>query len=110
VNDAALLAGGGGLATVVFTRSLDSQVSRLGTGGDAQILYVDWSAYDPSISLFGTLTPALRLPADQREDEETGWVMPSGYMVVSTGDGHWKVVPVFRNRIAQADTQRSPLR
>ena len=70
VNDAALFAGGGGLGTTVFTRSLDSQVSRLGTGGDAQILYVDWSAYDPSISLFGTLTPAL--PAAGRSARRRG--------------------------------------
>lgn len=75
--------------------------------GDTQVLYVDWSAFDPSISLFGTLTPALKLPADQLDEEETSWIRPTGYTIVLTAQGGWKVVPVFRNRIAQIDTVRA---
>ena len=35
-------------------------------GGTAQLVYVDWASYNPDVTLFGTLNPAVCLPADQR--------------------------------------------
>jgi hypothetical protein len=35
-------------------------------GGNAQLVYVDWASYNPNVTLFGTLNPAVCLPADQR--------------------------------------------
>jgi filamentous hemagglutinin family protein len=36
--------------------------------GTQSVLYIDWSSYNPNVSLFGTLNPAVCLPADQREE------------------------------------------
>jgi hypothetical protein len=34
-----------------------------------QVLYIDWSSFDPNVSLFGTVNPAICLPSDQREED-----------------------------------------
>jgi hypothetical protein len=33
---------------------------------NSQLVYIDWGSYNPNVSLFGTLNPAVCLPADQR--------------------------------------------
>lgn len=33
---------------------------------------LDWASYDPNVSLFGTLDPAVCMPADQRDEEAGG--------------------------------------
>lgn len=36
------------------------------------VLGLDWASFDANVSLFGTLEPAVCLPADQRDEEEGG--------------------------------------
>ena len=47
-------------------RSLQSQ-----TGTVQSVLDIDWASFDPNVSLFGTLEPAVCLPSDQRDEEES---------------------------------------
>ncbi|MGH8217747.1 MAG: filamentous hemagglutinin N-terminal domain-containing protein [Steroidobacteraceae bacterium] len=45
--------------------------SALSVQNDAgrSVLFIDWASYNPNVSLFGTLNPAVCLPGDQREDD-----------------------------------------
>lgn len=57
---------------------------------------VDWAAFDPNVSLFGTLDPALRLPADQIDEAgPAANLIPQGTTLVVTRDG-WKLVPALQ--------------
>ena len=52
---------------------------------------VDWAAFDPNVSLFGTLDPSLRLPADQIDEEiPTASLIPEGTVLSMTRDG-WEL-------------------
>jgi hypothetical protein len=42
------------------------------SSGVINAVSVDWAAFDPDVSLFGTLDPPLRLPADQVDEAGTG--------------------------------------
>jgi filamentous hemagglutinin family protein len=74
-NSAAATAGFGqfaGLGETQFTspsetliRTLQSQTSTVQAGFE-----IDWVSFDPEVSLFGTLDPAVCLPSDQRDEEE----------------------------------------
>ena len=51
--------------------TLSTQLADASTGLGKSVLYIDWGSYNPNVSLFGTLNPAVCLPADQREDDTT---------------------------------------
>ncbi|MHB8815155.1 MAG: hypothetical protein ACYDAE_18035 [Steroidobacteraceae bacterium] len=55
-------------STYDASQSLNTLLSSASTGLDRSVLYIDWSSYNPNVSLFGTLNPAVCLPADQREE------------------------------------------
>ena len=57
-------------ATSAAASSAQAAVARQGVALEAETTYVDWGAFDPNISLFGTVSPAMRLPPDQAEEEE----------------------------------------
>jgi hypothetical protein len=52
----------------VNTDSLSAAKQALSSGVINRI-NIDWAAFDPNVSLFGTLDPALRLPSDQLDEE-----------------------------------------
>lgn len=52
----------------VNTDSLSAAKQALSSGVISRV-NIDWAAFDPNVSLFGTLDPALRLPADQVDEE-----------------------------------------
>ncbi len=49
-----------------LVRTLQNQTGTVQTGLD-----IDWVSFDADVSLFGTLEPAVCLPADQRDEEES---------------------------------------
>jgi filamentous hemagglutinin family protein len=55
-------------STYDASQSLNTLLSNASSGLDKSVLYIDWSSYNPNVSLFGTLNPAVCLPADQREE------------------------------------------
>jgi filamentous hemagglutinin family protein len=77
------------------------------TQGTGSVLYIDWASYNPNVSLFGTLNPAVCLPADQR-DESMGsgsgcaaasasllrTPVPIQVAMVPTREG-WRAMPLF---------------
>jgi hypothetical protein len=52
----------------VNTDSLSAAKQALSSGVINRV-NIDWAAFDPNVSLFGTLDPALRLPSDQLDEE-----------------------------------------
>lgn len=77
------------------------------TQGTQSVLYIDWGSYNPNVSLFGTLNPAVCLPADQREEgvgSASGCAAASASLLkapapirvamVPTREG-WKSMPLF---------------
>ena len=50
--------------TETLLRTLQSQ-----TGTVVTVVGLDWASFDPDVSLFGTLDPAVCLPGDQRDEE-----------------------------------------
>ncbi|MGH8261057.1 MAG: hypothetical protein ACREUG_15355, partial [Steroidobacteraceae bacterium] len=73
------------------------------------VLYIDWASYNPNVSLFGTLNPAVCLPGDQRDEDASPASScvappsqarlaplpnPSRTLLVLTGAG-WKPMPAF---------------
>jgi hypothetical protein len=61
-----------GLSDTQFTspaetlvRTIQNQTTTVQT-----VLGLDWSSFDPNVSLFGTLDPSVCMPADQRDEEE----------------------------------------
>ncbi|MGH8295533.1 MAG: beta strand repeat-containing protein, partial [Steroidobacteraceae bacterium] len=77
------------------------------TQGTQSVLYIDWGSYNPNVSLFGTLNPAVCLPVGQREDgvgSASGCTTASASLLkppapilvamVPTRDG-WKSMPLF---------------
>lgn len=77
----------------VNSDSLSAAKQALSSGVIARV-NVDWAAFDPNVSLFGTLDPALRLPSDQI-DEAAASLIPHGTTLVVTRDG-WKLVPAVQ--------------
>ncbi len=85
--------------------------------GGHRVLYIDWSSFDPNVSLFGTVNPAVCLPKDQREEDSgqggcTAWqprpdATPSPVRVASvlTRDG-WKLLGAFENSPATLNVER----
>ncbi|HEY4215347.1 MAG TPA: filamentous hemagglutinin N-terminal domain-containing protein [Steroidobacteraceae bacterium] len=70
----AALAGFGqfsGFGETQFTSALESLIKTIqGQTGNVQgVLNIDWGSFDPNVSLFGTLDPAVCLPGDQRDEE-----------------------------------------
>ncbi|HEY4366770.1 MAG TPA: filamentous hemagglutinin N-terminal domain-containing protein [Steroidobacteraceae bacterium] len=51
----------------VNTDSLGAAKQALSSGVISRV-NIDWAAFDPNVSLFGTLDPALKLPSDQVDD------------------------------------------
>src|SRR5690606_37723782 len=51
----------------VNTDSLGAAKQALSSGVIARV-NIDWAAFDPEVSLFGTLDSALRLPSDQIDE------------------------------------------
>lgn len=77
------------------------------TQGTQSVLYIDWGSYNPNVNLFGTLNPAVCLPADQREEgvgSGSGCAAASASLLkapapirvamVPTQEG-WKSMPLF---------------
>ncbi len=62
-----------GLSDSLYTSQAESLVHSIQnqTAVVQTVLGLDWSSFDPNVSLFGTLDPSVCLPSDQR-DEETG--------------------------------------
>ena len=48
-----------------LVRAIQNQTSTVQT-----VLGLDWASFDPNVSLFGTLDPAVCLPGDQRDEEK----------------------------------------
>src|SRR5262249_31127017 len=74
--------------------------------GEHRVLYIDWSSFDPNVSLFGTVNPAVCLPPEQREEDNgqagcTAWQprldQPSRTAAVLSRDG-WKMLAAFDSR------------
>jgi hypothetical protein len=97
-------------STLQGSGSLSAGVAQgAATQGTGSVLYIDWASYNPNVSLFGTLNPAVCLPADQR-DEGGGSGSGSGcaaasasllkapapirVAMVPTREG-WKSMPLF---------------
>jgi filamentous hemagglutinin family protein len=51
--------------------TFDAAKSEDSTAG-REVLYIDWSSFDPNVSLFGTVNPGICLPSDQREEDSGG--------------------------------------
>lgn len=76
----------------VNSDSLSAAKQALSSGVVARI-NVDWAAFDPNVSLFGTLDPALRLPADQVDEAApAAALIPEGSVLVVSRDG-WRLIP-----------------
>ncbi|HEY6644276.1 hypothetical protein, partial [Povalibacter sp.] len=75
----------------VNSDSLSAAKQALSSGVISRV-NVDWAAFDPNVSLFGTLDPSLRLPADQIDEEElpTASLIPEGTVLTMTRDG-WEL-------------------
>ncbi|MGH8179282.1 MAG: filamentous hemagglutinin N-terminal domain-containing protein [Steroidobacter sp.] len=70
--------------------SLRAATQALSSGVTTRV-NVDWGAFDPNVSLFGILDPALRLPADQIDDAgAAASLIPEGTTLVVTRDG-WRL-------------------
>jgi hypothetical protein len=48
-----------------LVRAIQNQTSTVQT-----VVGLDWASFDPNVSLFGTLDPAVCLPGDQRDEEQ----------------------------------------
>ena len=72
------------------------------------MLIIDWGSYNPNVSLFGTLNPAVCLPADQRDDSVGSGSScaaasasllkppePIQLAMVPTQEG-WRAMPLFK--------------
>jgi hypothetical protein len=64
------------------------------------ILYIDWASFNPDVSLYGTVNPPVRLPADQSEEDDSktaAWfARPSRWGNVISQNGVRRV-PLFAN-------------
>ena len=60
-----------GFGETQFTSALESLIKTIQnqTGTVQGVLNIDWGSFDPNVSLFGTLEPAVCLPGDQRDEE-----------------------------------------
>ena len=90
------------------TQTQSAVAQSAATQGTQSVLVIDWGSYNPNVSLFGTLNPAVCLPADQR-DESGGSgsscaaasasllkpPAPIQLAMVPTQEG-WKAMPLFR--------------
>jgi hypothetical protein len=90
------------------TQTQSAVAQSAATQGTQSVLVIDWASYNPNVSLFGTLNPAVCLPADQR-DEGVGSgsgcasatasleknPTPIQLAMVPTQEG-WKAMPLFR--------------
>ncbi|MBB6095557.1 filamentous hemagglutinin family protein [Povalibacter uvarum] len=76
----------------VNSDSLAAAKQALSSGVIARV-NVDWAAFDPNVSLFGTLDPSLRLPADQVDEAApAATLIPEGTVLLVSRDG-WRLKP-----------------
>ena len=94
-------------AAIAGTQTQSAQAQSAATQGSQSVLIIDWGSYNPNVSLFGTLNPAVCLPADQR-DESVGSgsgcaaasasllepPAPIQLAMVPTQEG-WRAMPLF---------------
>ncbi len=74
----------------VNSDSLAAAKQALSSGVIARV-NVDWAAFDPNVSLFGTLDPSLRLPADQVDEAApAATLIPEGTVLLVSRDG-WRL-------------------
>jgi len=90
------------------TQTQSAVAQSAATQGTQSVLVIDWASYNPNVSLFGTLNPAVCLPADQRDEgvgsgsgcaAATASLLkaptPIQLAMVPTQEG-WKAMPLFR--------------
>jgi filamentous hemagglutinin family protein len=90
------------------TQTQSAVAQSAATQGTQSVLVIDWASYNPNVSLFGTLNPAVCLPADQRDEgvaSGSGCAAatasleksptPIQLAMVPTQEG-WKAMPLFR--------------
>jgi hypothetical protein len=61
-----------GLGATQFTSQAELLVHSIQnqTASVESVLGLDWSSFDPNVSLFGKLDPSVCLPGDQRDEEQ----------------------------------------
>ncbi len=76
----------------VNSDSLSAAKQALSSGVISRV-NIDWAAFDPNVSLFGTLDPSIRLPADQIDElAPVAELIPAGTQLLVSRDG-WRLKP-----------------